>query len=145
LEEQYAAGARVRDVLVHRGDVDDAPRRARGAHPPGRLLGARERADQVDLDDVAELRDAELVPGAGIARARVVDEHVEPAERVGELADDPRAVLRRPQVEVTHLGAAPERADLLRGALGAVLVAAERDPEIESLLGQAHGGGLADA
>jgi hypothetical protein len=132
-------------VLVDRGHVDDAPAASLRDEPPRRRLRADERTGEVNLQHVAPVRQLDIEKRRGVAGPGVVDEDVQPAERVGELVDDSRAGRGVAEVERAddRLGAGV--ADLGRGALRTGLVAVPRDPDVESALGEQHGGRPADA
>jgi hypothetical protein len=77
-------------MLVHGGHIDDPPAAALFDHPLGGGLRAQERSaeDQVQraLPGLeVELQERRHQPGAG-----VVDQRVDPAERVHQLLDRPR-------------------------------------------------------
>jgi hypothetical protein len=134
-----------RNMLVDRRDVDDPPSVAGGDHPPGRLLGDQERAGQVDVDHPLPLLQRQVDEIGGVARAGVVDQHVEPAERVGELSRSRGRGRERQQVEPADLGPAAVRLDLGRGLARSLLVLVPGDPDVEATAGERNRGGLADA
>ena len=71
-----------RSDRVDRADVDDRAAVALLAHPPGGRLRAEEHSLDVHRLDAAELLEREAVEQQVGEDAGVVDEHVEPAERL---------------------------------------------------------------
>jgi hypothetical protein len=132
-------------VLVDRGDRDDPSGRPRGDHPLRRGLGAGDRAQDVDADRLLDVLQRRLQERPRVAAAGVVDEHVEPAERVGQLVDDAGGRGRVAEVEPAHFGTASGGAHLLGGPGRPVLVGAPHDADVVAGLGERHGGGAPDS
>src|SRR3979411_2010339 len=63
----------------HAADVDDVPAAVDG-HPLQRRMHTGDRAEQIDLEDVAVLLNAEIARIAGMDDPGVVDEDVDGAE-----------------------------------------------------------------
>src|SRR3954471_10702410 len=134
-----------RDVLVDRRDVDDPPAAAGGDHPPRGGLRAEERAGEVRLEDVTPRAERDLEERRRVAGARVVDEHVEPAERLGEVVDHRRAILRGAEVEPADLGTAARPAHLVGGLVRAGLVGMPGDADVVAVVRERDRGLAADA
>ena len=118
---------------------------------PDRLAGAQERAAQVHGQHAVEVRARELLARPRDLDAGVVDEHVEPAEALGGLADHAHDVVLVGDVAadehvahalLAHLAHA--RVDLLLGVVRLLGLAQVVDRDVGAVLGEAHGDRLAD-
>ena len=95
LRERVARGAvdrrrEERGVGVARvdgADVDDAAA-ARGAHVREHLAGAADQREELDVEVGDPVLVGERLEGAGVRAAGVVDEEVDPAERLGGARDE---------------------------------------------------------
>ncbi|GAA2877451.1 hypothetical protein GCM10020220_078950 [Nonomuraea rubra] len=116
-----------------------------GHHAPGRPLGAQERAVEVHRQDFPPALVPHLQQRLVAAGARVVHQHAEPAQLAGQLVHDRGGPYGVGQVVLPDRGRPPAVADEAGGLLRAVAVGAVGDADVEALLGQRHGGGLADA
>jgi hypothetical protein len=132
-------------VLVHRRHVDDAAAPALLHHSPRRSLGAEEGGVQVDVERVHPVVPRELEKGSVAARAGVVDEDLDAAERLRELVDHVGGRGKLGEVEPPHLRAPPLRFDLARGVPRAVLVLVPGDADVVAGARELHGRRLADA
>ena len=92
-------------MLVDRRHRDQAAAAPLVGQAPRRALQAQERARQVEVERAAPVVQAELEHRRPVARARVVDEHVDAAERFGELVDDRRLADVGLEVHPARLGA----------------------------------------
>ncbi len=81
-------------VLVYRGDVDDAPPIALGDHLAGGLLAAEPHPRKVDRDHLLPHLEGRLEKGDLLFYARVIDHHVEAAELLDGLLDQALHALR---------------------------------------------------
>jgi hypothetical protein len=79
-----------------------------------------------------------------VARAGVAHEHVEAAERLGQLVDHVRRGREVGEVEPAQLGAAPGSLDLRRRLAPTLLVAVPGDADVEAGAGERDRGRLPD-
>jgi hypothetical protein len=92
-----------------RGDVHDPPGPALD-HVVKHRLGHEERAGEVDGDDLVPVLVGHLEDRLVRGDPRVVDEDVQPAVVLDDLADRAPAVLRRADVALVDRAGAPSRA-----------------------------------
>src|SRR5215468_9642753 len=93
--------ADVAGLADHRGHVDDPPGAA-PEHVLKRVLGQEERTGQVDRDDPLPVVVGHLGHGPVDGDPGVVDQDVEPAMLVNDLADHPAAVIGVPDVPLVQ-------------------------------------------
>ena len=118
---------------------------ALGDHLLGRDLRAEEGALQVDRHHLLVLRLGGVEDRRAGLDAGVVDHHVEPAERLDRLVDEPLQVLDLADVGLHADGLVAELRDLAFEVLGRLLVGDVVDDDVGALAGEGEGDGLADA
>ncbi len=156
LGHRVADEPRLRDDLVHAGDVDDAAPAVGGQPIPDGPLRAEERPAQVHREHPVEVGDSEIVRVAGDLDPRVVDQDVDAAVLLHHLVehrvdlpgvghvrgDQDRLRARRRQL--THAQVHPVLDGVAR-LLGALRAADVVDGDVDALLTQPDGDRLPDA
>src|SRR3954471_8060464 len=98
----------LRNELVHGRDVDDAAPATQLDEAAGRALRAEESSVEVDRKRLAPVVPAEVEEALALAEPCAVHQHVEPAERLGQLVDHAGRLRQLRQGELPHLGTAVE-------------------------------------
>src|SRR5207248_6789579 len=109
----------------------------------GRLRGD-ERAGEVDVEDPLPVAQLQLQERLARAIAGVVYQQVDAAKPVGELVDDPRALVHRVEVQVGALAPPADRLDLLYGRRRPLFVAMPGDAKVITSLIECQGRGTPD-
>ena len=151
LADAVAEVARPGDQLVDARDVDHDARLLVGQESLDRLAGAQERAAQVDREHLVELGARELLGRPGDLDAGVVDEDVEAAEALARLADHAHDVLLGGDVALDEHVADAVLAHLPQAGVHLLLGPGRLvgrgqvvDRDVGAVLGEPHGGRLAD-
>ena len=144
LRQAVRGVARHRPVLVHRRDVDDPPAVALLDHLLGGELRAEEGALEVHVQHELVLVLGRVEDRRTRLDARVVDHHVEPAERLDRLVDHLLQVRDLADVGVDADRLVAERGDALLELLGRLLVRDVVDADVRTLFGEREHDRLAD-
>src|SRR5215211_1397131 len=135
---------RHRQILMHRGDVDDATSAALGDHLTGGLLAAYIHPREVDGDHPLPRLEGRLEKGSLLFDAGVVNHDIQAAEFLDGLLDQVLHAIRRRDIGLDGDGLASVLLYLLDCFLGLFGVASVVDGYRRTLLREGDGDGPAD-